>query len=122
MVPKESSGQTKDFSNQEEIEDHNLRLTAALRDFERGREPPALFEMRLHLEDLLPRLEQARVIPKIENPNPYDTGEEIDQHEQWWEDHPQESETFLRQVDQRNQRLGILYIGTLIGRGPWNVP
>ena len=122
MGSKESSSYKEGLPNRGEIKDHPQRLEEALRDFERGREPPALFEMRLHLEDLLPRLEQARVIPKIENPNPYDTSEEMDQHEQWWEDHPQESETFLRQVDQRNQRLGILYIGTLIGRGPWNVP
>lgn len=74
------------------------------------------------LEGLLSRLEQARILPLVENPNPYDPPQNMDEHDQWWEQHPEEAMKFDMQVDKRNEVLRCLYIGALIGSGPWNIP
>ena len=98
------------------------RLAQALADLERGREPHAQLETRLLLTGILPRLEQARIVPTIDNPNPYEFGEDADRHEQWWEDHPEYTARFLEVMEQRDQVFRILYIGALIGSGPWEIP
>ncbi|MEW5957680.1 MAG: hypothetical protein AB1801_08155 [Chloroflexota bacterium] len=98
------------------------RLAEAIRDIEKGYDPSARFETQLMLEGLLSRLEQAGILPTVENPNPYDPGLDIEQHDRWWEEHPQEAEKFDRLVDKRNEVLRHVYIGALIGSGPWNLP
>ena len=103
-----------------EIQDD--RLAEAIRDLEKGYDPSARFEIQLMVEGLLSRLEQGGVLPIVENPNPFDPDLDEDQHERWWEEHPQEAEVFNRAIDKRNEVLRHLYIGAIIGSGPWNLP
>jgi hypothetical protein len=98
------------------------RLTQAIRDIERGYDPSARFEIQLMLEGLLDRLEEAKIVPIVDNPNPHDPDVDEDEHERWWEEHPQKAEDFERSVDRRNEILRHLYIGAVIGSGPWNLP
>lgn|GEM_PF-3304959 len=94
------------------------RLAKALHDIERGYDPSARFEIQLMLEGLLDRLEEAKIVPIVDNPNPYDPDADEDEHERWWEEHPQDAEDFERSVDRRNEILTHLYIGAIIGSGP----
>ena len=61
-------------------------------------------------------------LPKIEDPNPYGAAEDMDQHQQWWDEHPDESDKFLHLIEQRNEVLRIMYVGARIGAGPWKIP
>ena len=98
------------------------RLDQTLADIQRGREPHARLETQLLLTGLLPRLEQAGIVPVIESPNPYEFGDDAVKHEQWWENHPAEVEQFLEGVEKRDEVFRILYVGALIGSGPWEIP
>ncbi|MCB0176123.1 MAG: hypothetical protein KDJ97_36835 [Anaerolineae bacterium] len=104
------------------ITHHEELISRILQDVEQDREALLLFEIQLTGAGLLPRLEQARIVPAVENPNPYDTGDEIDKHEQWWDDHPNESKTFVDLLEKRNDALRIMYVGARIGAGPWKIP
>ena len=119
---KAGSLQSEDAQSRGNIENQDERLAQALADIERGREFPARFETQLLLEGFLPRFEQAGIVPAVENPNPYNTGDELDRHEKWWDDHPQETETFLQLMERRNEILRVLYVGALVGSGPWEIP
>lgn len=112
----------EEFEPQRIPEIKDERLAKALREIKKGYDPSAHLETQLMLEGLLPRLEQAGILPIIENPNPYDPVINEAQHENWWEEHPYEGEIFERTVDKRNEVLRHLYIGALIGSGPWNIP
>jgi hypothetical protein len=110
-------------SEQEPIPDtQDERLAKAIRDLEKGYDPSARFETQLMLEGLLDRLEEAKIVPIVENPNPYDPDVDEDKHERWWEEHREEAEDFERSVDRRSETLRHLYIGAIIGSGPWNLP
>ena len=97
-------------------------LSHILEDVERNPEALLLFEIRLALAGLMPRLEQARIVPAIEDPNPYDAIDEIEAHEKWWLNHPEASQTFLQLIEKRNEVLRIMYVGACIGAGPWRIP
>jgi hypothetical protein len=101
---------------------HDERLGKAIHDIESGYDPSVRFETQLMLEGLLDRLEQAGIVPIAENPNPCDPDVHEDEHERWWVEHPQEADEFERDVDRRNEILRCLYIGAVIGSGPWNLP
>jgi hypothetical protein len=98
------------------------RLAQAIGEIQKGYDPSVRFETLLMLEGLLSRLEQAGIVPTVENPNPYDPELDEDQHERWWEEHLPEAEKFDRAVDRRNEVLRYLYIGATIGSGPWRLP
>lgn len=85
--------------------------------FEKGYDPGFRFENWLMLTGMLVKLEEAGIMPIVDNPNPFDTSaEELEQHEQWWKDHPVEAEEFARNCEKRNEILRYLYIGALLGR------
>jgi len=113
-------GQGSDQQHIPEIQDD--RLAESLEAIERGYDPSARFETQLMLESLLSRLEQAGIVPVVDNPNPHNPDLDEEQHEQWWEEHPQEAMKFEESVDKRNEVLRHLFIGALIGSGPWNIP
>jgi hypothetical protein len=112
-----------DDTKQHRISDiQDERLTEAIRRIETGRDPSARFETQLILEGLLPGLEQAKILPVVKNPNPFDPEDDEERHEQWWKENPEEATDFERNVDKRNEVLRHLYVGSIIGSGPWNIP
>ena len=112
----------EEFEQQPVSEIQDDRLAEALRAIEKGSDPIARFETQLMLENLLSRLEQTGIVPIVDNPNPYNPEIDEQQHEHWWDEHPQEAKKFEQEVDKRNDVLRHIYIGTLIGSGPWNIP
>lgn len=75
-----------------------------------------VFERDLASSGWLMRLEQVGILPVLENPNPFDPEMEEQQHEQWWEEYPNEEEQYGRNVERREDILKYLYVGTLLGR------
>jgi hypothetical protein len=112
----------EEFTNEYNPEIQDDRLAEALERLERGYDIGAQFEIQLMVTGLLPRLEQARIIPVVENPNPYNPELNEKSHERWWQEHPEQEEKFTRDNDKRSETLRNIYIGALLGSGPWPIP
>lgn len=81
-----------------------------------NRESIVAFEVILDKAGLLTALEEIGVLPAIEIPNPYHQEHEAEQNEQWWTDHPTESEQFVAAFDERDTILRYLLMGAIIDR------
>ena|SRR5258708_38301749 len=73
------------------------------------------FEVMLNKVGLLPELESAGIVPVVTNPNPFNVESEEEQHEQWWNDHPEVGEKFSNEVETRELRLRELFMGAVLG-------
>ena len=76
----------------------------------------AFFELELHRTGLISQLEADGVVPIVNNPNPYDPETTEEQHEQWWDEHPEEGAKFSAKIDHRELTLLNLYIGSILGK------
>lgn len=63
---------------------------------------------------LLSSLEQAGILPRAENPNPFDPAQAEAQHNQWWVEHPEAGTMFSQELAKRAEVLRCLHIGALI--------
>jgi hypothetical protein len=67
--------------------------------------------------DMETALEEAEILPKTpENPNPFDVEFAEEQHELWWEEHPEEANAFSQIIDERERILDLLYLGARLHR------
>ena len=72
-------------------------------------------EARFARLGLVPILEEAGVLPRVEDPNPYDLAEETAAYEQYWAEHPDEHDAFFARIEERRQMLRYLHIGAILG-------
>lgn len=72
-------------------------------------------EARFERVGLLSILEQAGVLPQLEDPNPYDLEHETAAYEQWWAQHPDEQDVFIARLEERQLLLKYLHIGAIVG-------
>lgn len=72
-------------------------------------------EVRFQQAGLIGVLEDSGILPSEENPNPHDIRREPVEHERWWSEHPEAGDAFDQDIRVREERLRLLYIGTLLG-------
>ena len=92
-------------------------LLTALDHIEQGYRLGGNFEFNLLEAGILEKLTSSGVIPTVEDPNPYDPENEEHLHNQWWDEHPQETQEWIEINRQRSKIVQALYIGSLIGVG-----
>lgn len=73
-------------------------------------------ELELERYNLLIPLEETGVVPKLEDPNPYDPDTQTDAYEQWWSDHPSDVQKFEAAFIRRDQALRDLWLGVVLYR------
>lgn len=73
------------------------------------------FETQLDKAGLLAPLEEAGILPVAANPNPLDPVEQEKAHDEWAQRHKAEMERFIRQYERRNEVIGHLVLGAIIG-------
>jgi hypothetical protein len=71
-------------------------------------------EALLEEKGLLSRLEEADILPRVENPNPFDVELEEQLNEQWAREHPDEMAKFEKDFEEREHILRLLYVGGLL--------
>ena len=71
-------------------------------------------EIKFEQMGLLPSLEQAGILSKAENPNPFDPDKASAQHNQWWAEHPEAENLFSQELAKRAEVLRYLHIGALV--------
>lgn len=73
------------------------------------------FEAELKEKRLLSGLEQLGILLSVPNPNPFDNIAEEAAHEQWWKEHPEMAQDFVRRMEERKDILKYLLVGYLLG-------
>ena len=117
-APMSGGGNSEAPMGQEEVKNRFSRQRAFdyLKKVHEDPSSSTYFELTLNQAELLPGLEESGILPVPGNPNPFDPEFEEEQHEQWWQAHPEEGEEFGRMIDKRREIFRYLYIGAAIGR------
>ena len=102
--------------NEQHKRGDQTRLFEFIREQYRSPGLAVYFELVLSEAGLLSELEDAGVLPVVEDPNPYDPELEEEKSEQWWQEHPEVEEEFSRMFEKRDEVLRLLYVGALVGK------
>lgn len=109
--PQGGEGKTQVGENPESTAD---RLVAFLRQEYTVPGIDVYIETKFEQMGLLSSLEQAEILPRAENPNPFDPAQAEAQHNQWWTEHPEAGNRFSQELAKRAEVLRCLHIGALL--------
>jgi hypothetical protein len=98
--------------NKEEVIEFFRRVVA---DQDLGYRATLHFEAQLAKADLLSSLEDVGILCVVQSPNPFDPIQEEEMHEQWWVEHPQLGEEFVRELEEYDVIIRHLYMGAMLG-------
>lgn len=95
-------------------QNQNQRRKEHLRQEFENREKDIRFEAHLQRRGLLSDLEASGVLPKAENPNPFDPVVDLHRHDMFWRKHAEQQREFSESVSLRHRVLRWLRIGSLL--------